>query len=409
MDRIRKSIDDRRERTDSSLVAERASATVAAAKEIRTRRQFSNLIEHDRLIVDEQLFKFRDSADRLLASERFAAPLPDASVARERHAADQAMRGERETTDAILEQERQRSDDAITSRDRRDVERESATTQRHQTETDERLSRERHGVDDAVSAFDDAKQALSQAVIEKARNQDVLAMITHELRNPLAVILANAQFLADTVNAQTREAAVDVQLSAARMTRLLSDLLDGAHIDVGTFRIVPAEHDVGALLRGIRASYTPLFEARRLSFIVDASALPVPGLIAFDHDRIVQVLSNLLSNAMKFTQANGTVGLRTNWHADCVEFVVNDDGPGIAKNALPHVFERFWRAGTESREGLGLGLYICKTIVEAHGGRIGVESERGNGATFRFTLPAGQPASDAGAASSSSARVMSTR
>jgi len=140
----------------------------------------------------------------------------------------------------------------------------------------------------------------------------------------------------------------------------------------------------------------PLFEARRLSFTVDASALPVPWPIAFDHDRIAQVLSNLLSNAMKFTQANGTVSLRANWHADCVEFVVRDSGPGIAKHALPHVFERFWQAGTESRDGLGLGLYICKTIVEAHGGRIGVESERGNGATFRFTLPAGQPESDAG-------------
>jgi signal transduction histidine kinase len=123
----------------------------------------------------------------------------------------------------------------------------------------------------------------------------------------------------------------------------------------------------------------------------------MPAMIAFDHDRIVQVLSNLLSNAMKFTQAKGTVGLRANWHADCVEFVVSDSGPGIAKDALPHVFERFWQAGTESRDGLGLGLYICKTIVDAHGGRIGVESGRGNGATFRFTLPVGQPASGADA------------
>jgi signal transduction histidine kinase len=315
--------------------------------------------------------------------------LPDASVARERHAADEAMRGERETTDAILEQERQRSDDAVTSRDRRDVESESATTHERQTETDERLSTERHGVDDAFSAFRDTEQALSRAVIEKAHNQDVLAMVTHELRNPLAVISANAQFLANSVDAAMREAAVDVQHATARMTRLLSDLLDGARIDAGTLRIVPARRDVGALLREICASYTPLFEARRLSFTVDASALPVPGPIAFDHDRIVQVLSNLLSNAMKFTQANGTVGLRADWHADCVEFVVRDNGPGIAKHALPHVFERFWQAGTESRDGLGLGLYICKTIVEAHGGRIGVESERGNGATFRFTLPAG--------------------
>jgi hypothetical protein len=158
MDRIRKSIDGGRERTDSSLGAERASATIAAARETRTRRQFSDLIEHDRLLVDEQLFKFRDSADRLLASERFAAPLPDASVARERHAADEAMRGERETTDTILEQERQRSDDAVTSRDRRDVESESATTHERQTETDERLSTERHGVDDAFSAFRDTER-----------------------------------------------------------------------------------------------------------------------------------------------------------------------------------------------------------------------------------------------------------
>jgi signal transduction histidine kinase len=389
MDRIRKSLDDGRERTDSSLGAERASATVAAARATRTRRQFSDLIEHDRLTVDEQLFKFRDSADRLLASERLAAPLPDASVARERHAADEAMRGERETTDAVLEQERHRSDDAVTSRDRRDVASESATTHDRQTETDESLSTERHGVDDAVSAFRDTEQALSRAVIEKTHNQNVLAMVTHELRNPLTIISTNAQFLAGSVDAAMREAAVDVQHSAARMTRLLSDLLDGARIDAGTLRIVPARHDVGALLREICASYTPLFEARRLSFTVDASALPVPGPIAFDHDRIVQVLSNLLSNAMKFTQANGTVDLRADWHADCVEFVVRDSGPGIAKHALPHVFERFWQAGTESRDGLGLGLYICKTIVEAHGGRIGVESEPGNGATFRFTLPAG--------------------
>jgi signal transduction histidine kinase len=397
MDRIRKSIDEGREKTDSSLSAERATSSVAAAMETRTRREFSDLIEHDRLIVDQQLFKFRDSADRLLATERLAAPSPDPAVAQERHAADEAMRDERETTDAILDRERQRSDDAVTSRDRRDLESESTTAHERQVETDEKLSTERHGVDDTVRAFGDTKEALSRAVIEKARHQDVLAMVTHELRSPLAVISMNAQFLSDgAVDAEAREAAVDVQRSAARMTRLLSDLLDGARIDAGTLRIVPARHDVGALLREIRASYTPLFEARQLSFTVDAPTPPVPGLIAFDHDRIVQVLSNLLSNAMKFTQAKGTVSLVANWHGDCVEFVVRDSGPGIAKDALPHVFERFWQAGTESRDGLGLGLYIGKTIVEAHGGQIGVESERGNGATFRFTLPARQPASDAG-------------
>jgi signal transduction histidine kinase len=216
----------------------------------------------------------------------------------------------------------------------------------------------------------------------------VLAKVTHELRNPLAAISMNAQFLVDgAVDAETREAAMDVQHSTARMARLLSDLLDGARIDAGTLRIVPAPYDVGALLAEIRASYTPLFENRELSFTVDAPSPARPRLIAFDHDRIVQVLSNLLSNAMKVTHAKGTVSLRAIWHVDCVEFVVQDSGPGIAEHALPHVFERFWQEGTESRNGLGLGLYICEAIVKAHGGRIGVDSTLGSGATFRFTLP----------------------
>jgi len=254
MDRIRKSIDDGRERTDASLGAERATS---AAMRTRTRRDFSDLIEHDRLIVDQQLFKFRDRADRLLATERLAAPSPDASVAQERHAADEAMRDERENTDAILDRARQRSDDAVTSRDRPNVESESATTLERQMETDENISTERHGIDDAVSVFGETKEALSRAVIE--RHQDVLAMVTHELRNPLVAISMSAQFLADrAIDAETREAAVDVQRSAARMTRLLSDLLDGARIDARTFLVVPARHDVGALLREIRALDTPV-------------------------------------------------------------------------------------------------------------------------------------------------------
>jgi signal transduction histidine kinase len=351
MDRVRKNIDDRRERTDASLDAERESATLLATKTLQQRR-LSDLIEHERLIVDQQLFGLRDSADRLLASARLSAPTADIWVAHERQAADEAKRGERETSDAILERERHRLDDAVALRDRSDV----RTENERRMDTDQKLSTERHDVDDAVSEFGATQQALSRATLETERNQGVLAMVTHELSNPL------------------------------RMTRLLSDLLDGAHIDAGTFRVVPAPHDIGALLQEIRTSYMPLFEARQLSFTVDSPSPPA-GLIAFDHDRIVQVLSNLLSNAMKFTPAQGTVGLCVRWQDDGVEFAVRDNGPGIATRSLPNVFERFWQARTASREGLGLGLYICKTIVEAHAGRIGVESEYGHGATFRFTLP----------------------
>jgi signal transduction histidine kinase len=108
---------------------------------------------------------------------------------------------------------------------------------------------------------------------------------------------------------------------------------------------------------------------------------------SFDHDRIIQVLSNLLANAMKFTPANGTVDLHVEQRTDQVELVLRDDGPGIAATALPHIFKRFWQIDSSGRRGLGLGLHICEEIVAAHGGRIWVESELGRGTTFRFTLP----------------------
>jgi signal transduction histidine kinase len=320
MDRVRERIDDRHERTDASLHAERESGTVAAVEGV-ARRRLSDLIEHDRLLVDGRLLAFRDSADRLLARERLAAP------------------------------------------------------------------------SDTVSAFGDTKRPLSRERIERAHKQNVLAMVTHELRSPLAVISRSAEYLAGcgAVERASGEAVEDIRHSVARLTRLLSDLLDGARIDARTFRVVPVPNDVGALLSQIRASYTPLFEARQLSFTVES---PEPGatpLVVFDRDRIVQVLSNLLSNAMKFVRAKGTVSLAVSWGDDCIEFVVCDDGPGIGHEALPHVFERFWQAGVESRDGLGLGLFICETIVHAHGGRIAVQSQPGSGATVRFTLPRSTP------------------
>jgi signal transduction histidine kinase len=384
MDRVRKNIEDEREKTDACLGAERASKVHAATSETRVRRRFSDLIEHDRLLVDEHLFRFRSRADQLLAEERLADPSPGPSVAHERRAADEAMRSERHTTDAILLAERQRTDDAVQTANPSDVE--SAATHERRKDTDERLSTERRGVDDAITRFDARERA---ARVEEARHQDMIATVMHELSNPLAVIAVTSQILAESASdLGAREMAEDVMHSAARMKRLLSDLLDSARIDSGSFRVVPMRNDVSALLREIHTSYAPLFESRRLSFTVDALTPSAPLPVAFDHDRIVQVLSNLLSNALKFTPARGMVNLHIHQHADCVEFVLADTGPGIAKEALPRVFDRFWQAGTESRIGLGLGLYICKTIIEAHGGEIGVESELGRGATFRFTLPA---------------------
>jgi signal transduction histidine kinase len=169
------------------------------------------------------------------------------------------------------------------------------------------------------------------------------------------------------------------------MERLLIDLLDVARIESGTLRLNKREHHLGALLFEVLRSYEPMFTARGLTFTIDP--LPDDAIVEFDYERIVQVLSNLLGNAIKFTDGGGTVALRVERQAEQIVFELRDDGLGIAESALPHVFERFWQIDSDTRRGLGLGLHICKNIIETHGGRIWVESEVGKGSIVRFTLP----------------------
>jgi signal transduction histidine kinase len=386
MEEVRRQIVETRTLTDASLIAERAGSDAVEHKgATAAQRVFDDLIERDRIVADQRLSKFRERADSLLAQERLAAPPPDRSIAGERRAADAHKQVEREVTDAVLDRERQRADSAVET-ERRDHEADRGRVEEQRQHTDDQLSAERSHADVAVAAFDVTKTALSNANSTQARQRDVLRMVTHDLRNPLCVIAVNAQTIADdSKEAATREAADEVTRAAARMERLLTDLLDVARIDSGMLRIVKRPHDVGALLTEVRQSYGPLFAARGVTFAVEEPATRV--LASFDSDRIVQVLSNLLGNAMKFVPSKGTVDLHAETRVGHVEFVLADNGPGILPAALPHVFDRFWQVERGARRGLGLGLYICKEIVEAHGGRIWAESNVGKGATFWFTLP----------------------
>ena len=126
-------------------------------------------------------------------------------------------------------------------------------------------------------------------------------------------------------------------------------------------------------------------ESHKLSMTCAAPRGPVPA--TFDHDRILQVLSNLIGNAIKFSEAGGTIELRLATTADGLDFAVRDSGRGIAAESLEAIFERFSQASQADRRGLGLGLYISRCIVEAHGGRIWANSEPGKGSTFTFTIP----------------------
>ncbi len=169
------------------------------------------------------------------------------------------------------------------------------------------------------------------------------------------------------------------------MDRLLSDLLDVARIASGTLQIIKRRHDVGAFLLEVHGLYEPMFSSRYIRFTVDtpADSINVP----FDHDRLVQVLSNLLGNAMKFTQAGGAVALRVERQEDQIVFIVCDNGPGIPQSALSDIFERFWQIDSLRAAGSDWGSTSARTSfrrTEAGSGpRANLEKVR----PFRFTLP----------------------
>jgi light-regulated signal transduction histidine kinase (bacteriophytochrome) len=219
---------------------------------------------------------------------------------------------------------------------------------------------------------------------------EVLAVVSHDLRNPLSVILLEAVQLlghlpetGDPHARELRQSVERIRRSTTRMKALIQDLLELARIEAKTFplEIRPVESRV--LLEDAVTDAQPLADAKHISLVLD---LHDPPKIDADPHRISQVLSNLLSNAIKFTPEDGTVTLRA-WPRDgALAVAIADTGRGIAQEDLTHVFDRFWRPQGSKGEGTGLGLYIARGVVEAHGGRVWAESSP-QGATFTFTLP----------------------
>ncbi len=376
---------DRRADTDAKLFAERAADADDDLDAVSTRQMLDDLIERDRILADAKLLRFRNIADSTLSRRRADWPSPNESVATERNSADECKLVEREMSDLLLERERQRSDVAV-GKEREDHDTLRLGQEERRQATDVQLSSERLGADVTVTALGATKHALEHAHDEQQRHDEVFGFVAHDLRSPLTIISMNADSIAEnTQEPATRLSAIRTTRAAARMDRLLTDLLDVVRIQSGALGIQRRQHDIGTLMADVLDTYAPLFAARGIAFTIVVTGEPI--VASFDHDRIVQVLSNLLGNAMKFTPEGGSAVLHVQRESQQVEFALKDSGPGIHASALPHVFQRFWRIDSDARRGLGLGLHICQEIVTAHGGKIWVESDFGSGATFRFTLP----------------------
>ncbi|MGZ3459405.1 MAG: sensor histidine kinase, partial [Archangium sp.] len=218
---------------------------------------------------------------------------------------------------------------------------------------------------------------------------EVLAVVSHDLRNPLNVISLGATHLlkhlpGSAEAAPWRKQAELILRSADQAVRLIQDLLEVAKIEAGRLVMERNPEEVGPLVDEVIDLHRPLAEARALRLEREVEE-GLPPVLA-DRGRLLQAFSNLIGNALRYTPGGGRITVRARREGAWVRFSVSDTGKGIAPENLPHLFERYWQA-KGAREGAGLGLTITKGIVEAHGGRIQVESQWGTGSTFSFTLP----------------------
>jgi len=350
-----------RDNTDTSLRTERKNTDQALVEQrTHTEEDADELVERAREKADAVLDGARDRADEKLDHANAVVEVRDA-VVRERVEEDQVLQDERAAADETLRSEREQQTRTL-----------AALLPLEREKTDRYLLTERGRSDEAL-----------------ANRDDFMGMVSHDLRNLLSGISMNASLLSEQVSGsdegrRTLAGTKLIQRYVARMNRLIGDLVDVVSIDADKLAVQPVRGDAAALLTEAADAFAFAASDKGLTL---KSEITDTLLAEFDHDRILQVLANLITNAIKFTPQGGLITVRGERDKDELRLSVQDTGPGIPSDMLEAVFERFWQVGTNDKRGLGLGLYISKCIVDAHGGRIWAESTLGDGSLFHVALP----------------------
>lgn len=357
-----------REKTDDSLRIEREQTDQALDEAQQAiHEDADSVVQHAREMADSVLVVAREKADEQ-AEDKEPHGIPSAAIAEERMIEDEVLREERASADEGVRLQREAS--ALVLARHLPLERDA---------TDKHLLTERARSDDALATRD-----------------DFLGMVCHDLRDLLNGIVVSSAMLAEKIEAHDNgnrglADTTRIQRYAERMNRLIGDLVDVASIDAGKLSVTPARGDA-ASLNG-EAVDALLISATAKNVSLEVVPIELQGMNAslpadFDHDRMLQVLANLIANSIKFTPKGGSIRVSCERVGETeLSFCVSDSGQGIPADMLEAVFERFWQVGKNDRRGLGLGLYISRCIVEAHGGTIRAESTLGEGSRIFFTLP----------------------
>jgi signal transduction histidine kinase len=237
----------------------------------------------------------------------------------------------------------------------------------------------------AISRLVDSLQvARARADFATRSRERVLEVVAHDLRSPLAAIKTTCEGMA-RVSPEFGHRVDRVKRAVGRMEDLIRDLVDTTHIEHGKLAVSLHPEPIAPIVQETVDLFATLSHERKVTLEIEG---PAPcATVPCDRGRIIQVLSNLIGNALKFTHEGGRITVAAEEEVESIRLVVRDTGDGIRPENLPHVFEQYWK--TTNHGGTGLGLFIARSIVQAHGGRIWAESTPGAGAVFSFTLPRG--------------------
>jgi signal transduction histidine kinase len=382
-----------RGKTDKSLEEERIKTDKALDQKAKNVENVaSEDIEASRIAADEVRERKRALIDVDVGSERdrqYSAETPVANsaaelLALERARADSALDLERKEADRIRSLERFHQRMMAES-----------LLESERSETDTSLLDERNHIDleaeKKISTLFDEKESHNLTKRALVTRDQFLAVVSHDLKNLLSSISLSAYGMRKSLERGwndpekiSKQLGV-IERSSATMDRMISDLLDVEGMANEKLAIRVDRINICDLLRECMTLFAPAVASKSVTMAM--GPCPDPVFADIDHDRILQVLSNLIGNAIKFSPKGSQVKLALERQPAAVKISVIDNGPGISEGNRTKIFEKFSQLKANDRRGLGLGLYIAKWIVEAHGGEISVSSEVGKGSTFSFTIP----------------------
>ena len=385
-------LEDERKNTDDSLVAERDKTNESLKKsKSSTELQTDKQVQGERNEADQATSELRDIADSDSNKKRKESEYVTKD---EKQIGNDQLLTERDQTDKAVELERSRVDLAI------DKERElknalaSQLLEQERKLTDKNLSAERTRTDSELQhttgLLSDEVSEHTKTKISLTTRDEFLAIVSHDLKNPIGTASMCAEMLLEDpafliLGTEARKSVELIKRNIDTSLRLIADLLDMERIEGGKLQLKLEKYSLSQIIHEAIDSFAQAALAKNV--LLKSVQTDIPSEVFCDKDRIMQVLSNLIGNALKFTPGSGTISVEIAFNETEFQVSVCDSGPGIPEEKRLQVFERYAQLGVNNRVGLGLGLYISKMLVEAHQGRLWVSSKFGEGSTFNFTIP----------------------